>query len=43
MAKKILVVDDEATVRLVVQEMLNSQGYGVVTASSGTECLSKAE
>jgi two-component system, cell cycle sensor histidine kinase and response regulator CckA len=37
--EKILVVEDEEDVRRVVREMLEQQGYSVVTASSGSEAL----
>jgi len=39
MAKIILVVDDKASVRKLVQEYLNEHGYKVVTASNGQEAL----
>jgi two-component system alkaline phosphatase synthesis response regulator PhoP len=42
MAKRILVVDDEARVLAVIQKRLESAGYEVITALDGTEGLSKA-
>ncbi len=35
----ILVVDDKASVRLLLKEYLSEQGYGVVTAVNGREAL----
>ncbi len=40
---KILVVDDSATDRLYLTEMLQKAGYTVITAESGEESLVKAE
>lgn len=37
--KKILVVDDDANIRLIFQTMLRRAGYDVVTASSGIQAL----
>jgi DNA-binding NtrC family response regulator len=37
--KRILVVDDDANIRLIFQTMLNRDGYEVVTASSGIQAL----
>lgn len=37
--KKILVVDDDANIRLIFQTMLKRTGYDVVTASSGIQAL----
>ena len=37
--KRILVVDDEESIRLLFQEELTDAGYGVVTAESGEEAL----
>ena len=37
--KRILVVDDDANIRLIFQTMLNREGYDVVTASSGIQAL----
>ena len=39
MAKKILVVDDKASVRKLVQEYLSEQSYQVVTAANGREAI----
>lgn len=43
MGEKIMVVDDEADVRSTVKTVLEKQGYEVVTASSGDDCLKKLE
>ena len=44
MAKKIiLVVDDEESLRELLSAILTEEGYGVVTASDGKECLQKLE
>ncbi len=37
---EILVVDDEETVRILIQRVLQAAGYDVVTASNGEEALS---
>jgi DNA-binding NtrC family response regulator len=37
--KRILVVDDDANIRLIFQTMLSRAGYDVVTASSGIQAL----
>jgi len=37
--KKILVVDDEESIRLLYQEELRDAGYEVVTAQNGAEAL----
>jgi DNA-binding response OmpR family regulator len=39
MAKKILVVDDEAPVRLLLEKQLQSAGYEVVTCADGRSAL----
>ncbi|HUH66201.1 MAG TPA: sigma-54 dependent transcriptional regulator [Syntrophales bacterium] len=39
MAEKILVVDDELNMRLVLQALLKREGYDVTTASDGMEAL----
>ena len=39
MGKKILVVDDEATARQVLEAMLDSSGYDVRTASGAVDAL----
>lgn len=41
MAKKIMIVDDDAAVVYVVKLVLEHQGYEVVEAYSGGECLDK--
>jgi DNA-binding response OmpR family regulator len=38
---KIMVVDDDEAIRFLIQKMLEKEGYEVVTASSGEECLHK--
>ena len=45
MASKILIVDDDPDIREVLTMILESQGYTVVAASDGIECLAvlKAE
>lgn len=40
---KILVVDDEKSIRLLYQEELADEGYDVVTAESGRRLLEKIE
>lgn len=42
-AGKILVVDDELEVRLVLTEFLESQGYEVTAAASGAEALAMVD
>ena len=39
MAKKILVVDDEEDVRIIVKKLLEEEGYKISTAKDGAECL----
>jgi len=41
--KKVLVVDDSATDRLYLTEILQKAGFEVITAESGDESLLKAE
>ncbi len=41
MKKKILVVDDEKNIRLLLQEELNDEGYDVIQAESGEIALKK--
>jgi twitching motility two-component system response regulator PilH len=41
--KKILVVDDSPTERLAMTELLQRNGYGVITAESGDEAIVKAK
>jgi CheY-like chemotaxis protein len=43
MAEKILVVDDEFTVRIFLKEFFTSFGYEALTAASGEEALRLAE
>lgn len=39
--KKILVADDEANIRLLLDELLSNEGYQVTTVGSGREALRK--
>ena len=39
MARTILVVDDEPTLRETLVEALEGEGYGVVSAADGREAL----
>jgi DNA-binding response OmpR family regulator len=39
--KKILVVDDEKNIRLLLKEELTDEGYDVISAESGAEALQK--
>jgi CheY-like chemotaxis protein len=39
---KILVADDSLTIRKLVESVLSKEGYAVVTAVSGADCLAKA-
>ncbi|RIL09832.1 MAG: hypothetical protein DCC75_05655 [Proteobacteria bacterium] len=41
MSKRVLVVDDDPVVRILVTEFLNSQGYQVETVASGADCLER--
>ena len=41
-AKKILVVDDNRTIRLLLEKRLSAEGYRVVTAGDGSEGFSTA-
>lgn len=41
MSEKILVVDDEASIRQIVETRLKASGYEVVTASDGEEAIAK--
>ncbi|MEL6460132.1 MAG: response regulator [Cyanobacteria bacterium J06621_15] len=41
-AKKVLVVDSTASTLLTLSEILKAQGYNVVEASNGEECIEKA-
>jgi CheY-like chemotaxis protein len=40
MAKTILVVDDAASILMMMSKVLNMVGYNVITASDGKEGLS---
>ena len=42
MAKKIMIVDDEPEMVEMLEMRLKNEGYDVVTAASGEECLKKA-
>jgi len=42
MAKKILVVDDEEDIRKSIRQILEINGYEVLTALDGDDCLKKA-
>ena len=39
MAQKIMVVDDEPNLIELVKAVLESEGYEIITATSGQECL----
>lgn len=43
MAKKILIVDDEKDLLLVLEKGLNAEGYSVITAETGKKGLLKAQ
>ncbi|MBR9678905.1 MAG: response regulator [Nanoarchaeota archaeon] len=43
MPKKILVVDDEQTIQILLKAVLEKEGYSVIVAGSGQECLKKLE
>lgn len=43
MAKKIMVVDDEGDIRDTVKTVLEKEGYQVITATSGDDCLKKVK
>ena len=43
MAEKILIVDDEPDMLEIINLRLNKNGYEVITAVTGEECLAKAE
>jgi CheY-like chemotaxis protein len=40
---RILVVDDEATIRFTLRTLLERQGYAVMTATSGLDALERIE
>jgi CheY-like chemotaxis protein len=39
--KKIMVVDDEKPLLILLKEVLENEGFKVITAESGMECLEK--
>jgi two-component system alkaline phosphatase synthesis response regulator PhoP len=41
--KKVLVVEDESTIRETVSQILLSEGFEVITAADGSEALSQAQ
>ena len=41
MAKKILIVDDEESIREVVSAVIEPEGYKITLASDGADCLEK--
>jgi CheY-like chemotaxis protein len=41
--KWILIVDDDASVRLMLARVLSNEGYGVLTAANGVDALGLAE
>lgn len=41
MKKRILIVDDEVGIRLLLEDLLGSEGYEIHTAQSGKEALEK--
>ncbi|MEA3351522.1 MAG: response regulator, partial [Chloroflexota bacterium] len=43
MSKKILIVDDEKIIRVSVSNILEAEGYDVLTAENGTEALNILE
>ncbi|MGL4209266.1 MAG: response regulator [Candidatus Adiutrix sp.] len=43
MAKKILIVDDEAHIRLLYTEELTEEGYEVITAEGGANLLGRID
>ena len=43
MAKTILIVDDDSDIQKVVSSVLKKEGYVVMTASNGDECLKMAK
>ena len=40
MSKKVLIVDDDPVIRMLVSEILESFGHSVTTLESGSSCLS---
>jgi CheY-like chemotaxis protein len=43
MSKKILIVDDDPDFLFILNHVLMKEGYEVISAQSGTECLEKVE
>ena len=43
MPEKILIVDDEPGIRFILKTILQREGYMVVEAKDGTECLKTVE
>lgn len=43
MAKKILVTDDSPTILAMIKDMLENEGYSVISAVDGQEALDKAK
>ncbi len=41
--KTVMVVDDEECILVLLKELLEGEGFNVITASSGMECLDKLE
>lgn len=41
MPKKIMIVDDESDLRELVKVILKNEGYEVITANNGNDCLKK--
>lgn len=39
MHKRILVVDDDPVIRVLIEEYLSNQGYEVMVVADGSECL----
>jgi two-component system response regulator MtrA len=43
MSRRVLIIDDDAAIREVLQVVLEEEGYEVLTAASGTVALEKLE
>jgi CheY-like chemotaxis protein len=43
MKKTVMIVDDDKDIRDTVKEALSREGYSVVTATSGDDCLKKLQ
>ncbi|MFQ6136684.1 MAG: PleD family two-component system response regulator [Candidatus Hydrothermarchaeales archaeon] len=41
--KKIMIVDDEQSIRFVIRRILEKEGYDIIEAESGEECLDRLE